>query len=144
MGLTHILLVEDNEGDILLTTEALESTKLPLSLSVVKDGKQAIDFLLNRGEYKDAVQPDLLLLDINLPKKNGHEVLKFVKGDTQLKHIPVIMLTTSSSPSDINAAYQNHVNCYITKPVDAHSFLDVVSTIENFWISIVNLPSKRK
>ncbi len=144
MAPTHILLVEDNEGDILLTTEALESTKLPVSLSVVKDGKQAIDFLLNRGEYKDAVQPDLLLLDINLPKKNGHEVLKFVKGDTQLKHIPVIMLTTSSSPSDINAAYQNHVNCYITKPVDAHSFLDVVSTIENFWISIVNLPSKRK
>jgi CheY-like chemotaxis protein len=140
----HILLVEDNEGDILLTTEAFENAKLQVSLSIVKDGKAAMDFLLNRGEYKDAAQPDLLLLDINLPKKNGHEVLKFIKGDVQLKHIPVIMLTTSSSSSDINAAYQNYANCYITKPMEAHNFLDIVSTIETFWISIVKLPSKRK
>jgi CheY-like chemotaxis protein len=140
----HILLVEDNEGDILLTTEALENVKLHISLSVVKDGKAAIDFLLNRGIYTDEAQPDLLLLDVNLPKKNGHEVLKFIKSDKHLRHIPVIMLTTSSSPSDINAAYQNYANCYITKPVEAHNFLDIVSTIENFWISIVKLPSKRK
>ena len=140
----HILLVEDNEGDILLTTEAFENIKLHVSLSVVKDGKAAIDFLLNQGKYEDAMQPDLLLLDVNLPKKNGHEVLKFIKEDEQLKHIPVIMLTTSSSPSDIKAAYQNYANCYITKPIEAHNFLDIISTIENFWISIVKLPSKRK
>ncbi len=101
----HILLVEDNEGDILLTTEALENAKLFTKLSVVKDGKQAIDFLTNADGFSHATQPDMLLLDINLPKKNGHEVLKFIKENDVLKHIPVIMLTTSSSPSDINQAY---------------------------------------
>jgi CheY-like chemotaxis protein len=140
----HILLVEDNEGDILLTTEALENAKLMTNLSVVKDGKEAIDFLTKEGKYPDARQPDMLLLDVNLPKRNGHQVLKFIKQSEILKHIPVIMLTTSSSASDINQAYQNYVNCYITKPIDAHSFLDVVATIENFWISIVKLPAKTK
>lgn len=138
----HILLVEDNEGDILLTTEALENAKLLTKLSVVKDGKQAMDFLTNADGYLDATQPDMLLLDINLPKRNGHEVLKFIKENETLKHIPVIMLTTSSSPSDIELAYKNHVNCFIIKPIEAHSFLDVIATIENFWLSIVKLPSK--
>jgi CheY-like chemotaxis protein len=138
----HILLVEDNEGDILLTTEALENAKLFTKLSVVKDGKQAMDFLTNADGYSHATQPDMILLDINLPKRNGHEVLKFIKENEVLKHIPVIMLTTSSSPSDINQAYENHVNCFITKPIEAHSFLDVIATIENFWISIVKLPGK--
>ncbi len=140
----HILLVEDNEGDILLTTEALESAKLFIKLSVVKDGKQAIDFLTNAEGYSNATQPDMLLLDINLPKRNGHQVLKFIKENEVLKHIPVIMLTTSSSPADIELAYKNHVNCFVTKPVEAHSFLEVIATIENFWLSIVKLPAKTK
>ncbi len=136
----HILLVEDNDGDILLTKEAFENVKFLTRLSVVKDGKEAMDFLTNQGKYIDAELPDMLLLDINLPKRNGHEVLEFIKGNEALQHIPVIMLTTSSSPSDIDMAYKNHVNCYITKPFEAHSFLDMIATIENFWLSIVKLP----
>jgi len=138
----HILLVEDNEGDILLTTEALENAKVFIKLSVVKDGKQAVDFLTHADGYSTATQPDMVLLDINLPKRNGHQVLKFIKENEVLKHIPVIMLTTSSSALDINQAYENHVNCFITKPIEAHSFLDVIATIENFWITIVQLPAK--
>jgi len=140
----HILLVEDNEGDILLTTEALDNAKLFTKLSVVKDGKQAMDFVTKADGFSDVTQPDIILLDINLPKRNGHEVLKFIKGNDVLKHIPVIMLTTSSSPSDIEMAYKNYVNCLITKPIEAHSFLDVIATIENFWISIVKLPANKK
>jgi CheY-like chemotaxis protein len=139
----HILLVEDNEGDILLTREALEDAKIIITLSVVKDGKEAIDFLNHQGKHQDAVLPDLLLLDINLPKKNGHEVLKYVKENEYLKHIPVIMLTTSSSERDINSSYGNYANCYITKPVEVNDFITVVSTIENFWISIVKLPTNK-
>ena len=138
----HILLVEDNEGDILLTREAFESGRIINRLSVVKDGKAAIDFLTRRDKYANETLPDLLLLDINLPKKNGHEVLQFIKADNNLKHIPVIMLTTSSSETDIEASYQNYANCYISKPVEVDSFLDVISKIETFWISIVTLPSK--
>jgi CheY-like chemotaxis protein len=139
----HILLVEDNEGDILLTTEALEDAKIITKLSVAKDGKEAIDFVSQQGKYTDADVPDILLLDINLPKKNGHEVLKYIKENENLKHIPVIMLTTSSSERDINSSYNNYANCYITKPVEVNDFLTVVSTIENFWISIVKLPTKK-
>jgi CheY-like chemotaxis protein len=138
----HILLVEDNEGDILLTTEALENSKLFTKLSVVKNGKEAMDFLIKAGGCLDATQPDMLLLDINLPKRNGHEVLKFIKENEVLKHIPVIMLTTSSSSSDIEMAYKNYVNCFITKPIEAQSFLDLIATIEIFWGSIVKLPAK--
>jgi len=139
----HILLVEDNEGDILLTKEALEEAKILIRLSVVKDGKEAIDFISRQGKYREEDLPDLLLLDVNLPKKNGHEVLKYIKGENHLKHIPVIMLTTSSSERDINLSYNNYANCYITKPVDVNDFLRIVATIENFWISIVKLPTEK-
>jgi len=142
MKAIHILLVEDNEGDILLTKEALEDAKILITLSVVKDGREAMDFVSKRGKYTGAELPDILLLDVNLPKKNGHEVLKYIKEDENLKHIPVIMLTTSSSEKDINLSYNNYANCYITKPVEANDFLSVVTTIENFWISVVKLPTK--
>ncbi len=137
----NILLVEDNEGDILLTREALEDARILVTLSVIKDGKEAIDFLNREGVHKNAELPDLLLLDVNLPKKNGHEVLQHIKSSESLKHIPVIMLTTSSSEKDINLSYNNYVNCYITKPIEVNDFLSLVSTIENFWISIVKLPT---
>ena len=142
MKAIHILLVEDNEGDILLTKEALEDARIYINLSVVKDGKEAMDFLGKKDKYFNADLPDIILLDVNLPKKNGHEVLKYVKEDENLKHIPVIMLTTSSSQKDINLSYNNFANCYITKPVEANDFLAVVTSIENFWISIVKLPKK--
>ena len=141
MHAIHILLVEDNEGDILLTKEAFEDAKLLTRLSVVRDGKEAVDFLNKHGAFKEVETPDLLLLDVNLPKQNGHEVLKFIKEDENLKHIPVIMFTTSSSEKDINLSYQNHANCYITKPVDVNDFLSVITKVENFWISVVNLPT---
>ena len=140
MDSVHILLVEDNEGDILLTTEALEEGKLTNTLSVVKDGKSALDYLEKRGQYEISKTPELILLDINLPKKNGHEVLQYIKENYYLRKIPVIMLTTSSTEKDINLAYQNYANCYITKPVEADSFLDVIISIENFWINLVKLP----
>jgi CheY-like chemotaxis protein len=141
MKAIHILLVEDNEGDILLTREALEEARIHIILDVVKDGKQAVDFLNKDDGFADVSMPDLLLLDVNLPKKNGHEVLKYIKASDSLKHIPVIMLTTSSSEKDINQSYNNYANCYVTKPVDVNEFLTVVTTIENFWISIVKLPT---
>lgn len=137
----HILLVEDNEGDILLTTEALQEGKVINKVSVVRDGEEALDFLNHEGKYKAVESPDLILLDVNLPKKNGHEVLQYVKSSDHIKHIPVIMLTTSSSDRDIKMSYKNHANCYITKPVESDSFLNVVASIENFWISIVKLPT---
>lgn len=136
----HILLVEDNEGDILLTKDALESGKILNKLTIVKDGKTAIDYLTKKDDYINSELPDLILLDVNLPKKNGHEVLHFIKTNEDLKQIPVIMLTTSSSELDINLSYKEHANCYITKPVEVDSFLDVISKIENFWITIVKLP----
>ncbi|HEV8084668.1 MAG TPA: response regulator [Chitinophagaceae bacterium] len=133
-----ILLVEDNEGDIILTLEAFEEWNTANHITVAKDGQAAIDFFSN--ENKHTVLPDLILLDINLPKKNGHEVLKFIKSEEKLKHIPVIMLTTSSSAADVKLAYNNYANCYITKPDEVDTFLKVVSAIENFWITIVKLP----
>jgi CheY-like chemotaxis protein len=139
----HILLVEDNEGDILLTKEALQEGKVINHISVVRDGEEALDFLNKEGKYTDADFPDLILLDVNLPRKNGHEVLHFVKTSEHIKHIPVIMLTTSSSDKDIKLSYANHANCYITKPVESDSFLNVVAGIESFWINIVKLPSTK-
>lgn len=136
----HILLVEDNEGDIFLTTEALQESKISNQLSTVRDGWEALQFLEKKGNYNDVHTPNLILLDVNLPKMNGHEVLVAVKSNENLKHIPVIMLTTSSSEKDVYESYKNYVNCYITKPIDASDFLKVVTSIENFWISIVTLP----
>jgi CheY-like chemotaxis protein len=138
----HILLVEDNEGDIVLTTEALNEGKITNTIAVVKDGWEAILYLEKEGKYEGEKIPDLILLDINLPKMNGHEVLQHIKSNNKLKHIPVIMLTTSSAEKDIFQSYQHHANCYITKPVEVDEFLKVVTTIEDFWITIVQLPNK--
>jgi CheY-like chemotaxis protein len=135
----HILLVDDNEGDILLTREALEEARIINKVSIAYDGVQAIDLLKKSARIAGAM-PDLILLDINLPKMNGTEVLSIIKSDPDLRRIPVIMLTTSSSEKDILASYNNYANCYITKPVDLDRFMDVVRTIEDFWISIVKLP----
>ena len=142
MRQVHILLVEDNEGDILLTTEALEDGKIANNISVVKNGKDALDFIFKRGEYKSVEKPDLILLDINLPLKNGHEVLQIIKADEGTKQIPVIMLTTSSSENDIKMAYHHHANCYITKPVEVEDFLKAVASIEDFWFNLVLLPKE--
>ncbi len=138
----HILLVEDNEGDILLTTEALEEKKIVNKISVARDGQEALDFVLKQGKFKDAQTPDLILLDVNLPKKNGHEVLQVIKTTESIQQIPVIMLTTSSSEKDINLSYKHHANCYITKPVEVGAFLEAITTIEDFWLTIVKLPKK--
>ncbi len=136
----HILLVEDNEGDILLTKEALEEGRIANQVSIAKDGKEAIDFLTHTGKFLKSELPDLILLDINLPKKNGHEVLHYIKHSEDIKHIPVIILTTSSSQKDILDSYKNYVNCYITKPVDVNEFMEAVAKIEDFWYNIVKLP----
>lgn len=140
----HILLVEDNEGDILLTTEALNEGKIVNTVSVVKNGKDAVDFLFKNGDFKNVETPDLVLLDINLPLKNGHEVLQLIKSDERTRHIPVIMLTTSSSENDVKKSYKYHANCYITKPVEVDEFIDAVTTIEEFWFSLVVLPNDNK
>lgn len=142
MKRTHLLLVEDNEGDIVLTKEAFEERNIINEMSVVKDGKEAISFLLREGIYEHAKTPDLVLLDINLPKKSGHEVLEFIKNHDDLKHIPVIMLTTSSSHSDIRKSYRNHANCFITKPIEVSDFIKAISVIEDFWFNTVALPPK--
>jgi len=144
MNSIHILLVEDNEGDIFLITEALEEGKIVNKINVTKDGKEAIDFLEKKGKYKNEETPDLILLDVNLPKKNGHEVLEYIKTSENLKQIPVIMLTTSSSDKDVLLSYKNHANCFITKPLDVNNFLTIVSSIESFWINIVKLPKNKK
>lgn len=143
MDSIHILLIEDNEGDILLTMEAFEDAKIHNKISIARDGQEALLFLDKEGKHADAESPDLVLLDVNLPKKNGHEVLQYIKGSEKLKHIPVIMLTTSASENDIMKSYKNYANCYITKPVEVGDFLKVVASIENFWIKIVQLPSKK-
>ncbi len=138
----HILLVEDNEGDILLTTDALTEGKLVNSVDVAKDGWEAVQYLEKKGAYQNAPTPDLILLDINLPKMNGHEVLKIIKNNPEIKYIPVVMLTTSSSEQDIMQSYQNYANSYISKPVELSDFLDAIAAIEHFWISIVKLPTQ--
>lgn len=141
MNNIHILLVEDNEGDIVLTLEAFEEAKIINEISIVRNGEAAVDFMLKKGDYRDVKTPDLILMDINLPRKNGHEVLQFIKSISNLKHIPVVMLTTSSSEKDVLTAYQNYASCFISKPVDVNDFLNVISEIENFWVNIVKLPT---
>ncbi|MES2872833.1 MAG: response regulator [Bacteroidota bacterium] len=138
MKAVDILLVEDNEGDILLTTEAFEEGRILNTTRVVRDGRSAIDLLSE--DLKSNTLPDLIILDVNIPRMNGHEVLQHIKQHTDLKHIPVIMLTTSSTESDIITSYQNHANCFITKPVEALDFMNAISKIEDFWINIVQLP----
>lgn len=135
----HILLVEDNEGDILLTTEAFEESKIPIKLSIAKNGEDALNFIFQKGNYENAERPDLVLLDINLPIKNGHQVLKEIKSNDDKRNIPVIMLTTSDSQKDINLAYFNYVNSYITKPLDMEEFLEAIRKIEEFWLELVKL-----
>ena len=136
----HILLVEDNEGDVILTLEAMKEAKVKNKISVTRDGEEAMAFLNKEGGFSKAETPDLILLDINLPKLDGKEVLAKIKADRQLKKIPVVILTTSSSEKDVDDAYNNYANCFITKPVDLHKFMAVIRSIEDFWISIVELP----
>lgn len=136
----NILLVEDNPGDIRLTQEVLKEGKIRNQLSVVMDGEEAILFLRKTGKYKDAFTPDLVLLDLNLPRKDGREVLAEIKADPELMLIPVIIFTTSSAEQDILNTYAHHANCYITKPVDFNQFINVIKSIENFWLTIVKLP----
>ena len=137
----EILLVEDNPGDVDLTRETLATGKLLNNLHSVADGEKAILFLRRQGEYAEAPRPDLILLDLNLPRMNGQEVLAEVKTDERLKRIPVVVLTTSKAEQDVLKSYDLHANCYITKPIDLKQFIHVVQSIENFWLSIVKLPS---
>jgi len=136
----EILLIEDNPGDVLLTREALEGAKVANRLHVAEDGAVAVDFLFKRGKYADVPRPDIILLDLNLPKKDGRQVLSEIKSDPKLAEIPVVVLTTSRADEDILRAYQLHANCYITKPVDFQQFLHVVQSIEDFWLTVVRLP----
>lgn len=135
-----ILLVEDSEGDVRLVRESLKENKLNNNLFVVKDGVEAMNFLLKKEGYTDMPNPDLIILDLNLPKKDGREVLAEIKSDENLKRIPVVILTTSDSETDIIKTYNLHANCYIIKPLDLTQFINVVKNIENFWLSIVKLP----
>ncbi len=137
----EILLVEDNPGDIRLTEEALREGKVCNNLHVVMDGVAAMTFVRGIGEYAQAPRPDLILLDLNLPKKDGREVLAEIKANPDLKQMPVVVLTTSSAEKDILASYRNHANCYITKPVDVQQFFEAIRVIEDFWLTIVKLPA---
>ena len=137
----EILLVEDNPGDQELTREAFREGRIANTLHIVEDGEQAMQFLRGEGEYADKPRPDLVLLDLNLPRKDGREVLAEIKQDPILKTIPVIVLTTSNSEQDVLASYGHHANCYLTKPVDRDDFLDVIRRLEDFWLSVVRLPS---
>lgn len=139
-GKIEILLVEDNPGDARLTLEAFKEGKVLNNFHVVKDGVEALEYLRREGKYANAVQPDLILLDLNLPRKDGREVLEEIKADERLMKIPVIVLTTSAAEEDIARAYTRHANCYITKPVDLDQFLRVVHSIESFWLTLVRLP----
>jgi CheY-like chemotaxis protein len=135
----HILLVEDNEGDIVLTLEAFEESKVRTEIDVVRNGQEALDFLFKKGKYQNAQRPDLILLDINIPIFSGHEVLKQIKTDQDLKRIPVIMLTTSSNQKDVDMAYENHSNSYVKKPLEMGEFLEAILNIEDFWLNLSTL-----
>ncbi len=142
MKTINILLIEDNEGDILLTTEAFEDSRIVNKITAIKDGKEAIIFFESLNNRNKEEIPHLVLLDINLPKMSGHEVLIYLKQHEKYKSIPVIMLTTSSSQKDILLCYKNYVNCYITKPIDVADFMQAIAKIEDFWINIVTIPVK--
>jgi len=136
----EILLVEDNPGDVRLTKEALKESKVLNNLVVAEDGEEAIKVLRREGEYADAARPDIIFLDLNLPRKDGREVLAEIKQDAELRRIPVVILTTSKAEEDILRTYDLHANCYITKPIDMEQFIKVVKATENFWFTIVKLP----
>ena len=138
----EILLIEDNPGDARLTTEALKEAKVRNKLNHLADGVEALAFLRRRGKYANAQRPDLILLDLNLPRKDGREVLAEIKADEQLKRIPVVILTTSQAEEDILKAYNLNANCYVSKPVDLDQFIKVVRTINDFWLTIVKLPTE--
>jgi chemotaxis family two-component system response regulator Rcp1 len=138
----EILLVEDNPGDVRLTREALREGKVLNNLNVATDGQEAIEFLRKEGEYGDVPRPDLILLDLNLPKKDGREILAEIKADESLKRIPIVVLTTSQAEKDVIQSYNLGVNCYVTKPVDLDQFIYVVKSIEDFWLTVVTLPSE--
>ncbi len=138
----EILLVEDNAGDVRLAREGLRECKLLNNLSVADDGVNALAFLRREGEYAQAPRPDLIMLDLNLPRKDGREVLKEIKEDEQLKRIPVVILTTSKAEEDIVKSYSLHANCYVTKPLAIEQFINVVQAIETFWFTIVKLPPR--
>ena len=136
-----ILLVEDNPGDVRLTTEALKDSKVRNTLNVAADGVEALEYLRREGKFSAMTRPDLILLDLNLPRKTGIEVLAEIKDDERLRRIPVVILTTSSAEEDIVKSYNLHANCYITKPVDLTQFINIVQSIDNFWFTIVKLPN---
>lgn len=135
-------MVEDNPGDVRLAQEALKENKVINNMHIVVDGEEAMMFLNKQGKYKDTHRPDVVLLDLNLPKKDGREVLAEIKSDDRLKSIPVVILTTSSADEDIIKTYNLHANCYITKPVDLDRFIEVMKSIDNFWLGIVKLPPR--
>jgi CheY-like chemotaxis protein len=136
----EILLVEDNPGDVRLTKEALKEGKVYNNLHWAKDGVEALEFLKREGKHARAPRPDIILLDLNLPKKDGREVLAVIKKDGELKHIPVVVLTTSKADEDVLKSYELHANCYVTKPVDLEKFIQVVQSIDRFWLTVVTLP----
>jgi chemotaxis family two-component system response regulator Rcp1 len=136
----EILLVEDNPGDVRLVQEAMRAAKMRNRMSVVEDGVDAMAFLRREGHFADAPRPDLILLDLNLPRKDGREVLAEVKADPQLRRIPVVVLTTSQAEEDVLRAYDLHANCFVTKPVQFEQFMQVVQVIDNFWVNVVTLP----
>ncbi len=138
----EILLVEDNEPDVRLTPEALKEGKVRNNLTVARDGVEAMEFLRREGKHQNAVRPDLILLDLNLPRKDGREVLADIKDTEDLKRIPVVVLTTSKAEEDIVRTYNLHANCYITKPVDLEQFIQVVKSIDDFWLTVVRLPTE--
>ena len=142
-GPIEILLVEDNPGDVRLTKEALKEGKVYSNLHWVKDGVEALEFLRKQGKYKGTPRPDIILLDLNLPKKDGREVLQDIKNDNDLKRIPVVILTTSKAEEDVLRSYDLHANCYVTKPVDLDKFIVVVQSIDRFWLTVVTLPPGR-
>ncbi|MDD1743788.1 MAG: response regulator [Methanomassiliicoccales archaeon] len=138
----EILLIEDNPGDVRLTKLALKGGKILNNINVVMDGAEAMDYLLRKGKYSEATRPDLIILDLNLPKKDGRQVLKEIKDNDSLRRIPIVVLTTSRDEQDVLKSYNLHANAYITKPLDLDQFIDVVRSIETFWVSVVRLPPK--
>jgi CheY-like chemotaxis protein len=138
----RILLVEDNPGDVRLTREALKETRIFTDLHVVSDGVEALDFLRRRGPFQNAPRPDIILLDLNLPRRSGREVLVDVKSDPELRRIPVMILSTSQAEMDVQFSYDHHANCYIRKPMEFEHFFEIVQAIERFWCSVVSLPER--